>query len=101
MTRYLVPAILLGASLIHAQSGFEAASVRISAMQVGTVGTAGGRGSRDPERYSARVVTMRLMLCIAYATADCQEQISGPGWLDTWSMARNSGFELPGASFAD
>jgi uncharacterized protein (TIGR03435 family) len=88
MGKTMAAAILLGASLVqgqipHAQSRFEAASVKIAATQDGTVGTQGGPGSRDPEHYSARVVTLRLLLCTAYATADCQEQISGPGWLDT------------------
>jgi len=88
MGKSIAAAILFSASLAqgqtqHAQSQFEAASVKISATPEGTIGTQGGPGSRDPEHYSARVVTLRLLLCIAYATADCQEQITGPGWLDT------------------
>jgi uncharacterized protein (TIGR03435 family) len=26
---------------------------------------------------------LRLYLCVAFATADCQQQISGPGWIDS------------------
>jgi uncharacterized protein (TIGR03435 family) len=76
-------AILAGASLVQAHSQFEAASVKIAATQEGTSGPQGGPGSCDPERYSARSVTLRLLLCIACATADCQQRISGSGWLDT------------------
>jgi uncharacterized protein (TIGR03435 family) len=62
---------------------FEVASVKLDAPDAPRVGTQGGPGTRDPERFSGRGMPLRLYLCLAYATADCQEQISGPGWIDS------------------
>jgi uncharacterized protein (TIGR03435 family) len=62
---------------------FEVASVRPAAPQSAGIGTQGGPGSRDPEHFTGRGMPLRLYLCLAYATADCQLQISGPGWIDS------------------
>jgi uncharacterized protein (TIGR03435 family) len=62
---------------------FEVASVKLDAPDAPRIGTQGGPGTRDPERFSGRGMPLRLYLCLAYATADCQEQISGPGWIDS------------------
>jgi uncharacterized protein (TIGR03435 family) len=62
---------------------FEVASVRMAGAQNGPTGTEGGPGSRDPEHFTGRGMPLRLYLCLAYATADCQQQISGPGWIDS------------------
>lgn len=37
---------------------------------------------RDPEHYFGWGMSLRAYLCGAFATADCQQQISGPGWID-------------------
>lgn len=62
---------------------FEVASVRPTGGQSGPIGTQGGPGSRDPEYFTGRGMPLRLYLCIAYAAADCEQQISGPGWIDS------------------
>jgi uncharacterized protein (TIGR03435 family) len=63
---------------------FEVAAVRpYSQQQGGPTGTEGGPGTRDPERYRGRGMPLRLYLCVAFATADCQRQVSGPGWIDS------------------
>lgn len=65
---------------------FEVASIRLAppeSLAVGTASTQGGPGSRDPERFTGRGQSLRLYLCMAYATADCQQQISGPGRIDS------------------
>jgi uncharacterized protein (TIGR03435 family) len=62
---------------------FEVASVRLySQQQSGPTGTSGGPGTRDPERYTGRGMPLRIYLCVAFATPACQEQMSGPGWID-------------------
>jgi uncharacterized protein (TIGR03435 family) len=88
-----IPALVSIAVLIACQlfpqnatpaPSFEVASVRASTQQEkGPIGTSGGPGTRDPERYTGRGMPLRLYLCVAFATADCQQQISGPGWIDT------------------
>lgn len=63
---------------------FEVASVRpFNPQGGGGTGTDGGPGTRDPERYTGRGMPLRLYLCVAFATAMCREQVSGPGWIDT------------------
>jgi uncharacterized protein (TIGR03435 family) len=46
-------------------------------------GTDGGPGMRDPEHYFGRGMSLRLYLCVGFSIADCQQQISGPGWIDS------------------
>ena len=62
---------------------FEVASVRLYTERgSGPAGTIGGPGTRDPERYSGRGMPLRLYLCVAFATADCEARISGPRWIE-------------------
>jgi uncharacterized protein (TIGR03435 family) len=49
----------------------------------GPPGRNGGPGTRDPEHYFSQGVPLRIFLCTAFAVADCQQQISGPGWIDS------------------
>src|SRR5262249_33875225 len=63
---------------------FEVASVRpFNPQGKGPIGTNGGPGTRDPGLYTGRGMTLTLYLCVAFNLADCEEQIRGPGWLDT------------------
>lgn len=62
---------------------FEVASVKLDAPDAPRIGTQGGPGSRDPERFTGRGMPLRLYLCMAYPAADCGKQISGPGWIDS------------------
>ena len=82
--------------------GFEVASVRPYVQGSGPTGTQGGPGSRDPERYLGRGMPLRLYLCVGFATADCQEQIAGPGWIDSekYDIAANVPHAGPFAGFA-
>jgi uncharacterized protein (TIGR03435 family) len=64
---------------------FEVASVKLDAPDAPRIGTQGGPGSRDPERFSGRGMPLRLYLCIAFAPANtnCHPHISGPNWIDS------------------
>jgi uncharacterized protein (TIGR03435 family) len=64
---------------------FEVASVKLDAPDVPRIGTQGGPGTRDPERFSGRGMPLRLYLCIAFApaNANCHPHISGPNWIDS------------------
>jgi len=79
--RYLVPAILLGASLAHGQVQFEAASVKPSGPK-SVRGSDGGPGKRDPERYHFGRAVLRDLVFTAYGLQEYNEQITGPGWID-------------------
>lgn len=46
-------------------------------------GASGGPGTRDPEHYFGRAMPLHAYLCAAFAAADCTQQISGPGWIDS------------------
>jgi uncharacterized protein (TIGR03435 family) len=62
---------------------FDVASVRpYNERDTGPTGTDGGPGTRDPERFSGRGGSLRFYLCVAVDASDCQEQISGPRWID-------------------
>ncbi|HEY3741864.1 MAG TPA: TIGR03435 family protein [Bryobacteraceae bacterium] len=62
---------------------FDAASVRAYHEGDGAaIGTSGGPETRDPGRYVGRGMPLRLYLCVAFNIRDCQEQISGPRWID-------------------
>jgi uncharacterized protein (TIGR03435 family) len=78
-------ALLAGGPLFSQSSAtsFEVASVRpyVDSGR-GPRGTDGGPGTRDPERYTGRGMSLRLYLCVAFDTADCDEQIAGPSWID-------------------
>jgi uncharacterized protein (TIGR03435 family) len=59
---------------------FEVASVKRDAPDTPTIGTQGGPGTRDPERFSGRGTTLVIYLCMAYfAPGNCH--ISGPKWI--------------------
>jgi uncharacterized protein (TIGR03435 family) len=64
---------------------FEVASVKLDAPDAPRIGTQGGPGTRDPERFSGRGMPLRLYLCIAFApaNANCHPHISGPNWIDS------------------
>jgi uncharacterized protein (TIGR03435 family) len=89
MRRAIIGSIFVAAcAMVRGQAAdskltFEVASVKLDAPDAPRVGTQGGPGSRDPERFSGRGMPLRLYLCMAYAVADCQAQISGPGWIDS------------------
>jgi uncharacterized protein (TIGR03435 family) len=71
---------------------FEVASVRPHNPQDSNQPTrTGGPGTHDPEHYFAQGMPLRILLCTAFATADCQQQISGPGWIDSekYDLAAN------------
>jgi uncharacterized protein (TIGR03435 family) len=71
---------------------FEVASVRPHNPQDSNQPTrTGGPGTHDPEHYYAQGMPLRILLCTAFATADCQQQISGPGWIDSekYDLAAN------------
>jgi len=71
---------------------FEVASVRPHIPQENDQPTrTGGPGTRDPEHYFVRGMPLRILLCTAFAAADCQQQISGPGWIDSekYDLAAN------------
>ncbi len=71
---------------------FEVASVRPHDPQANdSPGRTGGPGTHDPEHYFARGMPLRILLCTAFAAADCQQQISGPGWIDSekYDLAAN------------
>ena len=71
-------------SFPQAAPSFEVASVRLhSAQDKAATGTEGGPRTRDPEHYIGQGMPLRIFLCIAFAAADCQQQISGPGWIDS------------------
>lgn len=71
-------------SFPQATPSFEVASVRPHSLEDKTPsGTSGGPGMRDPEHYFGRGVSLRAYLCIAFASADCQQQILGPAWIDS------------------
>ncbi|HEY1760904.1 MAG TPA: TIGR03435 family protein [Bryobacteraceae bacterium] len=81
-----ISVLLVGQSSAQnaAALSFEVASVRpYSQQESGPTGTSGGPGTRDPERYTGRGMPLRLYLCVAFATPDCQQQISAPNWIDT------------------
>jgi uncharacterized protein (TIGR03435 family) len=67
---------------------FDVASVKLSTgAPLGNPGTDGGPGTRYPERYATGIATLRGLLWKAYGLVDSQEQISGPGWIDTEKYA--------------
>jgi uncharacterized protein (TIGR03435 family) len=71
-------------SFPQAAPSFEVASVRPHSPQDKTPsGTNGGPGMRDPEHYFGRGMSLRFYLCVAFGIVDCQQQISGPGWIDS------------------
>lgn len=65
-----------------AQLVFEVASVKPSGPQSVRMSD-GGPGSRDPERFSFTSTVLRDLLFLAYGLTDYEQQISGPGWIDT------------------
>jgi uncharacterized protein (TIGR03435 family) len=59
---------------------FEVASVKRDAPDAPRIGTEGGPGTRDPERFSGRGMPLIIYLCLAYAPAgNCH--VSGPKWI--------------------
>jgi len=59
---------------------FEAASVKRDAPDAPGIGTEGGPGSRDPERFSGRGMPLFIYLCLAYyPQRNCH--VSGPKWI--------------------
>jgi uncharacterized protein (TIGR03435 family) len=65
-----------------AQTVFEVASVKPSGPQCVRMSD-GGPGSHDPERFSYTSAHLRDLLFVAYGLIDYEQQISGPGWIDT------------------
>jgi uncharacterized protein (TIGR03435 family) len=64
---------------------FEVASVKPSGPQ-SVRGSDGGPGTHDPERFTFNRADLRDLIFDAYLTTrvdDYQQQISGPGWIDT------------------
>jgi uncharacterized protein (TIGR03435 family) len=64
---------------------FEVASVKPSGTQ-SIRGSDGGPGTHDPERFTFQRADLRDLIFNAYLTTrvdDYQQQISGPGWIDT------------------
>ena len=60
---------------------FEVASVKRDAPDAPWIGTEGGPGSRDPERFSGRGMSLIVYLCLAYAPqGNCH--VSAPKWMD-------------------
>jgi uncharacterized protein (TIGR03435 family) len=90
MTRFIARAGLsvLAASIACGQSAepttltFEVASVKLSGPQ-SIRGSDGGPGTRDPERFTFGGAGWRDLLGLAYGLEDAQQQISGPGWIDS------------------
>jgi uncharacterized protein (TIGR03435 family) len=71
-------------SFSQATPSFEVASLRPHSSQDNDPPSRnGGPGTRDPEHYFGRGMPLRTFLCTAFAAADCQQQISGPGWIDS------------------
>ncbi len=66
---------------------FEVASVRPHNPQDASQPTR----TRDPEHHFAQAMPLRVLLCTAFAIANCQQQISGPGWIDSekYDLAAN------------
>jgi uncharacterized protein (TIGR03435 family) len=63
---------------------FEVASLKLSmGASLGNPGTDGGPGTRFPERYATGIATLRGLLWKAYGLVDAEQQVSGPGWIDT------------------
>jgi len=88
----LISTAALFANQPQTTPSFEVASVRPHSPQDNDQPTRnGGPGTRDPEHYFARGMPLRILLCTAFAAADCQQQISGPGWIDSekYDLAAN------------
>jgi uncharacterized protein (TIGR03435 family) len=64
------------------QATFEVASVKPSGPR-SIRNSDGGPGTHDPERFSFTGAVLRDLLYRAYGLEDYQQQISGPGWIDT------------------
>ena len=64
------------------QLAFDAASLKPSGPQ-SIRGSDGGPGSRDPGRFTFGSAALRELLGLAYGLVDYQQQVSGPGWIDT------------------
>ncbi len=74
--------LLLATAVINAQPAFEAASVKPSGPQ-SVRNSDGGPGTRNPERFLFTGAVLRDLLFSAYGLDNYQQQISGPGWIDT------------------
>src|SRR5579862_9137335 len=71
-----------------AQAKFEVAAVKSVDPNSGAPGSnvmRGGPGTDDPERITLVSVTMKRLLMVAYRVDE--NQISGPGWLDSQRYA--------------
>jgi uncharacterized protein (TIGR03435 family) len=64
------------------QIPFDAASLKQSGPQ-SIRGSEGGPGSRDPGRFTFGSAALRELLGRAYGVVDYQQQVAGPGWIDT------------------
>jgi uncharacterized protein (TIGR03435 family) len=66
---------------------FEAASVKLSnGAPVGPPNSDGGPGTRYPEWFGTDT-TLRWLLFRAYGLSSAEEQVSGPGWIDSQKYA--------------
>lgn len=66
-----------------ADPSFEVASVRpYSDREKGEIGTSGGPGTRDPGHFVGRGTSLHIYLCYAFPVSDCNQQISGPSWIE-------------------
>jgi uncharacterized protein (TIGR03435 family) len=93
MRRAIIGAGILACGIVFGQAAesnltFEVVSLKLSTgAPLGNPGTDGGPGTRFPERYATGNATLRGLLWKAYGLIDFQEQISGPGWIDTEKYA--------------
>jgi uncharacterized protein (TIGR03435 family) len=77
--------IVFGQAALESNLAFEVASVKPSGPQ-SVRGSDGGPGTHDPERFTFSRADLRDLIFNAYLTTrvdDYQQQISGPGWIDT------------------
>lgn len=99
MPRVIPWLILFACTTVVAQSAdnkltFEVASVKLSTTPppgdpCPPACTDGGPGTRYPERY-APFTTLRSLLFRAFDLIDAEQQISGPGWIDSEKYAINA-----------
>jgi uncharacterized protein (TIGR03435 family) len=87
ITRIARVIVLAGAYCANAQTSppkldFEVASLKPSAPQ-SIRGSKGGPGTRDPGQYSFSRAVLRDLLVKAYGLRYYDQQVAGPGWIDT------------------
>lgn len=76
-----------GAAQEPSKRTFDVATVKMwGGGPVGVPGTDGGPGTPFPEDYGAKS-TLRSLLFKAFDLQDVQQQVSGPGWIDSTDYA--------------